>query len=111
MKKTETPSKGELAPMEGYRNNSRRTAIDGLVQQLCKEEDVGFVDVWDSVVAKEDMNMIDGIHLSGKGAAVVDDELKRAVDSGLGKTCYLKWMSRGNSQRSLTADKRIPVPR
>ena len=40
---------------QGYRN-SRRVSINRLVQQLCKEEDVGFVDLW---------------------------SLKQAVDSGL----------------------------
>ena len=39
---------------QGYRN-SRRMSINRLVQQLCKEEDVGFVDLWSSFVAKEEM--------------------------------------------------------
>ena len=39
---------------QGYRN-SRRMAINILVQQLCKEEDVGFVDLWSKFAAKEDM--------------------------------------------------------
>ena len=39
---------------QGYRN-SRRMSINRLVQQLCKEEDVGFVDLWSSFVEKEEM--------------------------------------------------------
>ena len=41
---------------QGYRN-SRRMAVNGMVQQLCKEEEVGFVDLWDSFVGKEEMYM------------------------------------------------------
>ena len=37
---------------------------------ISKEEDVGYVDLWDSVVGKEGMYARDGLHLSGKGAAV-----------------------------------------
>ena len=37
---------------QGYRN-SRRMAINGMVKQLCREEEVGFVDLWDSFVRKE----------------------------------------------------------
>ena len=73
---------------QGYRN-SRRMSINRLVQQLCKEEDVGFVDLWSSFVAKEEMYMRDGLHLSGKGAGVFADGLKQAVDSGLGNVRYL----------------------
>ena len=39
-------------------------------RRLCKEEDVGYVDLWDSFVGKEEMYLRDGLHLSGKGAAV-----------------------------------------
>ena len=37
-------------------------------------------DVW----LRADMFMRDGLHLSGKGAAVFADELSAAVDSGMG---------------------------
>ena len=39
---------------QGYRN-SRRMAVNGMVKQLCREEEVGFVDLWDSFVGKEEM--------------------------------------------------------
>ena len=45
-------------------------AVNGIVQRLCKEEEVGFVDLWDSFVEKEEMYMGDGLDLSVKGAAV-----------------------------------------
>ena len=37
--------------IDGYRN-SKRMAINGMVKRLCKEEDVGYVDLWDSFVGK-----------------------------------------------------------
>ena len=73
--------------IDGYRN-SKRMAINGMVKRLCKE-DVGYVDLWDSVVGKEGMYARDGLHLSGKGAAVFAEGLSGAVASGLGKVRYL----------------------
>ena len=49
-----------------YRN-CRGMAINMLVQKLCREEEVGFVDLWGSFVGRADMYMNDGLHLSGKG--------------------------------------------
>ena len=66
-----------------YRN-CRGMAINMLVQKLCREEEVGFVDLWGSFVGRADMYMKDGLHLSGKGAAVFADKLSAAVDSDLG---------------------------
>ena len=74
--------------IQGYRN-SKRMAVNGMVERLCKEEDVGYVDLWDSFVGNEDMYGRDGLHLSGKGAAVFTEGLSRAVASGLGKVRYL----------------------
>ena len=34
-----------------------------------------YVDVWDSFVGKEDMYVRDGMHLSGKGAAIFAEGL------------------------------------
>ena len=39
------------------------------------EEDVGYVDLWDSVVGKVEMYVRAGLHLSGKGAAVFAEGL------------------------------------
>ena len=74
--------------IQGYRN-SKRMAVNGMVKRLCKEEDVGYLDVWDSFVENEDMYVRDGLHLSGKGAAVFAEGLSAAVASGLGKVRYL----------------------
>ena len=38
-------------------------AINTLVQQLCREEEVGFVDLWGCFVRTADMFMRDGLHL------------------------------------------------
>ena len=50
---------------------------------------MGYVDLWDSFVGKEDMYVRDGLHLSGTGAAVFAEGLSGAVTSGLGKVRYL----------------------
>ena len=52
--------------IDGYRN-SKRMAINGMVKRLCKEDEVGYVDMWDSFVGKEEMYVRDGLPLSGKG--------------------------------------------
>ena len=74
--------------IHGYRN-SKRMAVNGMVERLCKEEDVGYVDMWDSFVGNEELYFRDGLHLSGKGAAVLAEGLSGAVASGLGKVRYL----------------------
>ena len=51
--------------IDGYRN-SKRMAINGMMKRLCQEEDVGYVDLWDSFVGIEGMYARDGLHLSGK---------------------------------------------
>ena len=48
--------------IQGYRN-SKRMAVN-------KEEEVGYVDLWDSFVGNEEMYVRDGLHLGGNGAAV-----------------------------------------
>ena len=60
-------------------------AVNGMVEQLCKEVKVGYVELWDSFLGKEEMYVRDGLHLSGKGAAVFAEGLSGAVTSGLGK--------------------------
>ena len=74
--------------IQGYRN-SMRMAVNGMVERLCQEEDVGYVDMWDSFVGNEELYFRDGLHLSGKGAAVLAEGLSGAVASGLGKVRYL----------------------
>ena len=72
--------------IQGYRN-SKRMAVNGMVELLCKEE---YVDMWDSFVGNEELYFRDGLHLSGKGAVVLAEGLSRAVASGLGKVRYVK---------------------
>ena len=74
--------------IQGYRN-SKRMAVNGMVERLCKEEEVGYVDMWNSFVGNEELYFRDGLHLSGKGAAVLAEGLSGAVASGLGKVRYL----------------------
>ena len=64
--------------IQGYRN-SKRMAVNGMVERLCKEEEVGYVDMWDSFVGNEELYFRDGLHLSGKGAAVLAEGLSGAV--------------------------------
>ena len=64
--------------------SGRVQGTGSIVQQLCNKEKVGFVDLWDSFTAKEDINMRDGLH-SWKGAGVFADELKLTVGTGLSK--------------------------
>ena len=40
--------------IHGFRN-SKRMAVNGMVERLCKEEDVGYVDMWDSFVGNEQL--------------------------------------------------------
>ena len=47
---------------QGYRN-CRRMAFNTLIQQLYREEEVGFVDLWGCFVGTADMFMRDGLHL------------------------------------------------
>ena len=42
--------------IHGYRN-SKRMAVNGMVERLCKEEDVEYVDMWDSFVGNEELTL------------------------------------------------------
>ena len=74
-----------ILPVMGRRGhkyrNCRGMAINMLVQKLWRKRKV---DLWGSFVGRADMYMKDGLHLSGKGAAVFADKLSAAVDSDLG---------------------------
>ena len=56
--------------IQGYRN-SKRMAVNGMVERQCVEEEVGYVDLCDIFVGKEEMYVRDRLHLSGKRAAVL----------------------------------------
>ena len=57
--------------------------INALVEQMCEEEGVGFVGAlcWEGGHVRE---VRDGLHLSGKGAAVFSENLLQSTDSGTG---------------------------
>ena len=74
--------------IDGY-IHSKRLAINGMMKPLCKEDDVGYVELCDRFVGKEEMYTRDGLHLRGKGAAAFVEGLSGAVASGLGKARYL----------------------
>ena len=59
-------------------------AINILVEKLCRDEEVGFMDLWGRFVGRADMYMKDGLDLSGKRAVLFADGLTAAVDSGMG---------------------------
>ena len=46
------------------------------------------LNLWGCFVGRADMYMMDGLHLSGKGAAVFVDELFASVESGKHKTYF-----------------------
>ena len=65
-------------------------AVNGMVKQLCREEEVGFADLWDSFVRKEEMYLRYGLHLSGKGLLFLPGDCQRRLPcSGLDKIEYL----------------------
>ena len=66
-----------ILPVIGKRGHIYRNcwgmAINMLIQKLCMDEEVGFMDLWGSFVGRVNMYMKDGLHLSGKGAAIFAD--------------------------------------
>ena len=64
-----------ILPVIGRRGhryrNCRGMAMNMLVEKLCREEEVGFVDSWGSIVGRADMYMKDGLHLSGNGGSSI----------------------------------------
>ena len=52
--------------IHGYRH-SKRMAINGMMNMLCKEEDVGYVDLWDSFVGIEESTRETVFTLVGRG--------------------------------------------
>ena len=78
------PIIGRRVHIQHRYRNCQGMAINMLVEKLCREEEVGFVDLWESFFGRADMYMKDGPHLSGKGAAVFAIGLTPVVDSGMG---------------------------
>ena len=59
-------------------SNCRRMAINTQVQKVCMEEGEGFVDML-NFVGRDNFFMRNGLHLTGKGAAVLGCEFVRVV--------------------------------
>ena len=54
-----------------------------------------------ALLGNEELYFRDGLHLSGKGAAVLAEGLSGAVASGLGKVRYLNQLGRGGCRKRL----------
>ena len=84
----------EILPIMGGREeeyrNCRRMEMNTQVQKVCMEEGVGFVDMWLNFVGRDDFFMRDGLHLTGKGAAVLGCEFVRVVDEC---TCAIHYLN------------------
>ena len=52
------------------------------------EEGVDFVNMWLNFVGRDDFFVRDELHLTGKGAAVLECEFLRVVDEGTGTVNY-----------------------
>ena len=59
------------------------------------------MDFRDWFVGKQEMFMKDGLHLSGKGDAVIADGLKGEVGSRFGNVRYLNYFGRGLSEKTI----------
>ena len=83
----------EMLPIMGGRGeeyrNCRRMGINTQVQKVSIEKGVGFVDMWLNVGGRNDFFTRDGLHLTGKGAAVLGCEFVRVVGEGTGTINYL----------------------
>ena len=64
-------------------------SIGTVVQKVCMEEGVGFVDVWLIFVGRDEFFMRDILQLTGKGAAILGCEFVRVVEEGTGTINYL----------------------
>ena len=64
--------------IDGYRN-LKRMAINGMMKWLCKEEDVGYVDLWDSFVGKEEVSRGTVCTLVGRGLLPLPRDCQRRL--------------------------------
>ena len=62
---------GILPAMGGTSQEYRKCRIYTQVQEVCMEDEVCFLDMWLNLVGRYYFYMRDGLHLTGKGAAVV----------------------------------------
>ena len=57
--------------------------------EVLRPRRVDFVDMWLNFVGRDDFFMRDGLHLTGKGTAVLGCEFVRVIDKGTGTINYL----------------------
>ena len=55
-----------------------KSQLDG----MCRQEKVGFVDLWATFAGRPDLCRKDGLHMKDRGAEVLGAGLARAVGSG-----------------------------
>ena len=66
---------------KGYRN-CRRMSINSQLDGMCRQEKVGFVDLWATFAGRPDLYRKDGLHMTDRGAEVLGAGLARAMGSG-----------------------------
>ena len=64
--------------IDGYRN-SKRMAINGMVKRLCREEDVGYVDLFDSLWGKKRCTRGTVCTLVGRGLPCLPRDCQRRL--------------------------------
>ena len=89
--------------------NCKRMAINALLEQMCEEEGVGFVDLWGYFVGKEDMYMRDGLHLSGRKRSNSVLREPASIDGQWNRLQLFKLVSRGDTQRSQIQEAQIKI--
>ena len=74
--------------IHGYRN-SKRMAVNGMVERLCKEEDVGYVDMWDRFVGNEELYLEMAYILVERGLPFLPRDCRGRLPVAWGKVRYL----------------------
>ena len=64
-----------------YRNG-RRMSINSQLDGMCRQEKVGFVDLWATFAGRPDLYMKNRLHMTDRGAEVLGAGLARAMGSG-----------------------------
>ena len=52
---------------KGYRN-CRRMSVNSQLDKMCRQENVGFVDLWSTFAGRPDLYRKDGLHMTDRGA-------------------------------------------
>ena len=66
---------------KGYRN-CRRMSFNSQLDKMCRQENVGFVDLWSKFAGRPDLYRKDGLHMTDRGAEVLGAGLAMAMGSG-----------------------------